>query len=447
MGLRGVAPFPYVVLLLVWGALYLAPLPAYGQAEETSQEVETRLTEIASAAQRESEALQAYEQEATRLSKEKAALEREIGALREAQRELAEQERLSLAELKSLREDQERTLLRDQELRVLTKKRLRAMYQFQPRQVNTALVSALMASGGKKEVPEMLSPPQANYLLAHLRTKDQQLLAQLAHALSEQERRALALDQQKSHLAEVQDQKSKKLTALRSQSAKLQTLLARASQRKAEAEARVLSLQAEALKLEQVLVTIMGGVSPQSMRASLGRAPSPPESRSLDEDSGGLKLKEEPAPRSPPSAMEIDRRPFEGPGLRAQRKQLTPPVRGTVVRGFGKQRHKEFSDLVFQRGIEVSVRKDLTVRAVAEGRVLFVGTLPGYGMVVLIDHGQRSHSLYGRLGPTEVLKGTEVERGQVIATLEPADRRGSNFYFEVRENSAPVNPRVFFPNL
>lgn len=458
---------PWLVLCLffqVWANV------AGAQEDPTliSTEAEERLQEISLAVRRESVALSKYEAEVARLQKEREALEREIVGIKKAQQVLENEERESMAELERLREEHERTLLREQELRALSRKRLRAMYQFQPQRVNSALLSALMTSASGTNSVDTLTPPQANYLLARLRSTDQSMLAQLGEALSQQHTRSKELSARSDQLASLKAQKQAKAQALHAERSKLQSLLKLSAQRKAEAEGRVMSLQAESLRLEQVLVSLMAD-EPRRLsaseladaRAALGTADSevieglagaydgsiePVKRLSRSAPSSGASL-----PRSsevgPGKSGSIDRRPFDGPGIRAQRKQLTVPVRGTVVRGFGKQRHKEFSDLVFQRGIEVLVRKDLFVRAIAPGRVLFVGSLPGYGTVVLIDHGQRSHSLYGRLGPVEVAPGLDVERGQEIASLEPADRRGSNFYFEVRENSAPVNPRVFFPNL
>jgi septal ring factor EnvC (AmiA/AmiB activator) len=66
--------------------------------------------------------------------------------------------------------------------------------------------------------------------------------------------------------------------------------------------------------------------------------------------------------------------------------------------------------------------------------------MPGYDTVVIIDHGERSYSLYGRLGKSHVKQGDLVQRRDVIGVTSAADSKGRNFYFETRKNGAPVDP-------
>jgi septal ring factor EnvC (AmiA/AmiB activator) len=229
-------------------------------------------------------------------------------------------------------------------------------------------------------------------------------------------------------------------------------LVSRVAQEKQNLEVLLSELKAESLRLE-VVVSSLTSDDPKggpSERASVRLPPALPPAREKEEDPARI--------RSPAREVGADTTsmggaqqgaelPFEGPGLRALRKSLAPPARGVVVRRFGKQRHGEFSDFVFQRGVELSVPPEKPIKAVAPGKVVFAGELPGFGKVVILDHGKRSYSLYGRLKEQLAQHGSALEKGAPVGLVGVADRRGSNFYFEVRENGAPVNPASLFSNL
>ena len=67
----------------------------------------------------------------------------------------------------------------------------------------------------------------------------------------------------------------------------------------------------------------------------------------------------------------------------------------------------------------------------------FVGQLPGYGTVALVDHGDHFYTLCGRLGAVKRLAGEKISAGQVLGT---ASTSGEPLYFEVRARNLPVNP-------
>jgi septal ring factor EnvC (AmiA/AmiB activator) len=129
------------------------------------------------------------------------------------------------------------------------------------------------------------------------------------------------------------------------------------------------------------------------------------------------------------------------PSIFDSRVKLRAPVKGEVLQGFGRSKVSTFADMVFSKGIDFSSTSASDVHAVLDGKVAFAGTMPGYEQVVVLEHGGRSYSLYGRLGTVSVKTGDSVDQDQVIATTSDPDPKGRNFYFEVRKNGAPVNPQ------
>jgi septal ring factor EnvC (AmiA/AmiB activator) len=108
------------------------------------------------------------------------------------------------------------------------------------------------------------------------------------------------------------------------------------------------------------------------------------------------------------------------------RGSLSPPVEGRVVGRAGPNR----------RGVVLETRPGAPVRAPWGGTVVYAATLNGYGRVVVLDHGQRVHTVLAHLGMLSVEKGMQCEPGQVVGAVDGAGR----LYLEVRRGTRPVNP-------
>ncbi|MEM1034542.1 MAG: peptidoglycan DD-metalloendopeptidase family protein [Myxococcota bacterium] len=83
------------------------------------------------------------------------------------------------------------------------------------------------------------------------------------------------------------------------------------------------------------------------------------------------------------------------------------------------------------QGIFLVVARDAAVRAVYPGRVVYVGP-SRHGTTVVLDHGDRFFSVYGKLAHVEVRKGEVVpDRGRIAWVLRYGDQ-SPMLYFEVR---------------
>jgi septal ring factor EnvC (AmiA/AmiB activator) len=115
------------------------------------------------------------------------------------------------------------------------------------------------------------------------------------------------------------------------------------------------------------------------------------------------------------------------------------PVSGRVRVPFGRRKHPRFATYTIQNGIEIAAASNAAVTAVHEGKVVFSDRLLGYGLLVVIDHGGRHLSLYGRLADTNVNVGDSVSAGQVLGTVG-SGLYGPGLYFEMRFQGKPENP-------
>ncbi|HEX4458570.1 MAG TPA: peptidoglycan DD-metalloendopeptidase family protein, partial [Polyangia bacterium] len=105
----------------------------------------------------------------------------------------------------------------------------------------------------------------------------------------------------------------------------------------------------------------------------------------------------------------------EPSGLQRRQGQLPRPVMGPVVSAFGPHKDAQTGLMLARRGVELRSHAGELVRAIASGRVRFVGEVPGLGRGVAIDHGGGYVTLTAELGELRCNVGDEVGDGDVIA--------------------------------
>lgn len=136
----------------------------------------------------------------------------------------------------------------------------------------------------------------------------------------------------------------------------------------------------------------------------------------------------------PSMLTEIDNRET----FRKRRGRLKWPVKGKVKRVFGKSRHA--ANLKWN-GVIIPSAEGKEVKAISHGRIAYADWLRGYGMLVIIDHGDGYMTLYGYNQALYKETGDWVEEGEIIATVgRSGGQLKSGLYFEVRVKGQPSNP-------
>ena len=116
------------------------------------------------------------------------------------------------------------------------------------------------------------------------------------------------------------------------------------------------------------------------------------------------------------------------------------PADGRVRSTFGRHKHPKFDTYTVQNGIEIEAPADAPVEAVHEGEVVFAERFKGYGLMVVVDHGGKHHSLYAHLSEVRVHAGDRVRAGQELGAVGDSGLEGSGLYFEMRYQGKPVDP-------
>ncbi|MGM0593020.1 MAG: murein hydrolase activator EnvC family protein [Pseudomonadota bacterium] len=114
------------------------------------------------------------------------------------------------------------------------------------------------------------------------------------------------------------------------------------------------------------------------------------------------------------------------------------PASGPLLVSYGSSR--KLGKLSWN-GVMIGAERGEEVRAISHGRVAFADWLRGYGLLLIIDHGDGYMSLYGHNESLYKEVGDWVGTGEAIASVGNSggvDRSG--LYFEIRKNGRPTDP-------
>lgn len=118
------------------------------------------------------------------------------------------------------------------------------------------------------------------------------------------------------------------------------------------------------------------------------------------------------------------------------------PASGRITARFGTRRSGAAG--LKWSGVVISAPEGETVRAVAQGRVAFADWMRGFGLLLIIDHGDSYMSLYGHNQALYKEVGEWVDTGETVATLGTSGGQNqSGLYFELRYKGRPMNPRLW----
>lgn len=124
----------------------------------------------------------------------------------------------------------------------------------------------------------------------------------------------------------------------------------------------------------------------------------------------------------------------------SERGKLAWPLRGKIISAFGAAdesgRHGG--------GLLLAAKSGTAVHAISHGRVAFADWLRGYGLMIIVDHGDGYLSLYGCNETLLKDVGDWVEAGETIATSGASGgQKTPGLYFELRVKGQPTDPRAW----
>ncbi len=121
--------------------------------------------------------------------------------------------------------------------------------------------------------------------------------------------------------------------------------------------------------------------------------------------------------------------------FRAQKGRLNLPVPGKVIIFKSKRRSK---------GMAVECPWGTEIRAIFDGRVVFNDSLPGYGKVFIVDHGDGYMTLIAQGQSFKKKVGDEVAEGEVVGLSGGGPWVSEGVYIEIRHNGRQLTAPYWF---
>lgn len=117
------------------------------------------------------------------------------------------------------------------------------------------------------------------------------------------------------------------------------------------------------------------------------------------------------------------------------------PVRGPVTRSFASP---GTPTTPYHPGIDIAAPTGAPVLAAGDGTVVFAGTDPEYGNLLILEHGLGLESRYGHNTRLNVRVGDRVTRGQPVATVgSTGNSTAPHLHLEIRKDGVAVDPRKY----
>ena len=124
--------------------------------------------------------------------------------------------------------------------------------------------------------------------------------------------------------------------------------------------------------------------------------------------------------------------------------EYTPPVICATTSGFGYRVHPIDGDVKFHYGSDYGVVDGSDISAFADGTVISAQEFDGYGLTVILDHGNDYTTLYAHCSQILVKQGDKVKRGDKIALSGHSGRvTGPHMHFELMKNDIYLNPEFY----
>lgn len=393
-------------------AMLAGAVPAGTAVAQNSREAERKLEKIQRELKSVADERRKIEDQRGDASRKLRAADEKVGQssrrLRELEARLA-REQASLAELQRQRAAlQARMGAQRQELALL----LRATYlQGQDAPLKLLLAQDSVAEGGRT---------LAYY--GYLQRDRTRRIAELNAQLREIDTLENQIVQRRSELDSTRQQQRSQLGQLQGDRKQRAALVAQLDQRYKDRSSRERELGRDAKGLEQLLkkLRVAAARAEAQRRAAAERAEREQARRAASGDTS--------PPRKPVTVASAAAPQVGGMGW---------PVSGALLAGYGGT----MPDGRSCEGLLIAANAGTPIKAVADGSVVYAEWMTGYGLLLIVDHGNGYMSLYAHNDALLKDVGAAVKRGDTLATVGSSGGHGRPaLYFELRRNGAPVNP-------
>jgi len=132
---------------------------------------------------------------------------------------------------------------------------------------------------------------------------------------------------------------------------------------------------------------------------------------------------------------------YAGKGFTQLKGRLMWPSEGRIAIPYGSQKDPRFDTLIFRNGIHIQTDASADARSIYAGKVIFADWFKGFGQLIIINHGNGYHTLYGNLSEIFSKVGDIIRENQVIGKVGTSVViNAPGIYFEIRYKGKPLDP-------
>lgn len=247
----------------------------------------------------------------------------------------------------------------------------------------------------------------------------------------------LEIEQRRTRLAQTREQHRERIAQLERDRKQREAVVAELDQRFKDRSTREKALGQDAKALERLLANLRAAARRAEVqrreaarRAAAEKAAAARAARSGAQDPGAAPT----VPARPPARTVVASAPAPKVG------GLGWPLSGNLLARFGGK----LPDGRASSGVLIGAPAGSTVSAVADGSVVFSEWMTGYGLILIVDHGNGYMSLYAHNDSLLRDAGAVVKRGDALAKVGSSGGQGTPaLYFELRRNGQPVDPATW----
>jgi len=211
------------------------------------------------------------------------------------------------------------------------------------------------------------------------------------------------------------------------------SLVAQIDQRYQDRSAREKALGRDARGLEQVMRKLRAAAAREAQRKAAAATKAAKAARAVSMDSKSKETRR--------AARALSKRlPTKAAAAPLQVGGLGWPVSGALLARYGAA----MPDGRSSDGLLIGASAGSPVKAVANGQVVYAEWMTGYGLLMIVDHGNGYMSLYAHNDALLKDVGAAVTRGEALGTVGNSGGQGRPaLYFELRRNGQPVDPSAW----
>jgi septal ring factor EnvC (AmiA/AmiB activator) len=119
-----------------------------------------------------------------------------------------------------------------------------------------------------------------------------------------------------------------------------------------------------------------------------------------------------------------------------------PTASHKILHGFGQYTNPITGTVINNPGLSIEAPYGTPMQCVADGVVSLVHWLPGYGSLVIVDHGNDFRTVYANMASVAVKEGVRVEAGSIVGK-SGRSVDGEYAHFEVWRDREKLNPATW----